>query len=77
MEAVFGQSQIYTFSYITGTGTDGNPNAWAMKTVESELDANNNPLYTNTVYTNSIGQVLLTDLQDTNNNHWCTYQAIH
>ena len=40
------------------------PNVWARKTVEKELDANGNPLYTNTVYTNGIGQVLLTDLAD-------------
>ena len=76
-EAVFGGSQIYTFAYTDGTGTDANPNAWAMKTVEQEMSTTSGTaaVYTNTVYTNSIGQVLLTDLQDSNSNHWRTYRC--
>ena len=75
-EAVFGGSQVYTFAYTTGTGTDATPNAWASMTVEREMSTTTGTaaVYTNTVYTNSIGQVLLTDLQDANDNHWRTYR---
>ena len=48
-----------------------------MKTVEQEMSTTSGTaaVYTNTVYTNSIGQVLLTDLQDSNSNHWRTYRC--
>ena len=42
-EVVYGQTQQYTFEYTNGSA--GGPNAWARKTVERQLDANNNPLH--------------------------------
>ena len=53
------------------------PTPGPCKTVEQEMSTTSGTaaVYTNTVYTNSIGQVLLTDLQDSNSNHWRTYRC--
>jgi hypothetical protein len=60
-------TQTYTFAFTTNSNAsyaDGYNN-WKTKTVETKPDGSSN-----TVYTNYIGQVLISDLQDADDNSW-------
>ena len=47
-----------TYSYTSSGNADGY-NAWKTETVETALDASGTPVYSNTVFTNFVGQVML------------------
>jgi RHS repeat-associated protein len=58
----------YGYSYNNGSFPNGNNN-WSVASTETLPDGN-----TNTVYTNFVGQVLLTDYKDVaSGNHWVAY----
>jgi hypothetical protein len=58
----------YTYTY-TSSGNSPDFNAWAVKTVETLPDGNQN-----TVYTNTYGEVMLIDYEDTGTTqHWDTF----
>ena len=64
-------TQTYTFAFTTNSNasyTNGYNN-WKTKTVETKPDGS-----TNTVYTNYIGQVLISDLQDAADNSWIEHR---
>ncbi len=73
-ETVFGGLRTTTFAYTEGSNAvlngDGTINAavWTRKTVENRPDGS-----TYTVYTNYLGQTLLSDLADPSENHTYTY----
>ena len=63
-EVVFGASNESTFTNTLSDNADGY-NSWYRKNVETKRGDGGAVLWTNTVYTNYIGQTLLTDLYDT------------
>ena len=72
-KVVFGDSDESDFT----NSLSGNPegfNNWYRKCVETKFDASENIIYTNTIYTNYIGETILTDLYDAaSNTHTITY----
>ena len=67
-EATIGGLYIYTYEYATSSAAD-DYNLWKYKTTEHRADGGNY-----TVYTNFLGQVLLTDLEDRESNNWYTFR---
>ena len=68
-----GWSQTETFQYTEGTDSQSDSNAWSYETVEKTYGSDGNLQSTYTVYTNYLGQTLLSDLADTSGNHTFTY----
>ncbi|NLE38963.1 MAG: RHS repeat-associated core domain-containing protein, partial [Pirellulaceae bacterium] len=73
-EEVYGQLRTTTYEYTEGTNVK-DANLWANKTIEVRPDGN-----TYTVYSNFLGEALLTDLCDTkgtpttaDDEHWYVY----
>ena len=64
-EEANGGSRVSTFSYATSEHADGY-NSWNVKTIEQRKDASGSAIDTRTVYTNYVGQVLLTRVHGRN-----------
>ena len=64
-----GWSQTETFQYTEGTDSQSDINAWTRKTIEWTYGSDGNLQNTYTVYTNYLGQTLLSDLLDTSGDH--------
>ncbi len=65
--ATIGGTCTYTYAYTASSLSDGYNN-WDQKTIETRPDGS-----TYTVYTNYLGEIILTDLADTSSNHLYTY----
>lgn len=65
-EIVQGGSMTFTYSYTDSTNVDG-PNSWKHKTVETRPDGT-----VNTVFTNTAGLSMLTDLEEGSSN-WISF----
>ena len=59
----------YTYSYSAPTTSAGGYNDWTTETTEARPDAS-----TYKVYTNFLGEILVTDLADSSGNHWYAEQ---
>ena len=67
VSATIGDQYTYTYAYGTFALAAGYNN-WQTETVETRPDGS-----TNSVFTNYIGQTILTDLADTSGDNWYTY----
>ncbi len=68
IEATIGGLYTHTYDYAVSSAADGY-NLWKHKTTEHRPDGSDY-----TVYANFLGQVLLTDLEDGESNHWFTFR---
>ena len=70
-EKVYGELRATTYAYTEGSNAGDDTNEWTRRTVETRENGD-----TYTVYSNFLGEPILTDLADSSgNNHWFTYRT--
>ena len=67
-QSVIDGLRTYLYSYTASTAAP-DYNNWATKAIETNPDGST----TQTVFTNCLGETLLTDLADTSGHHWLSY----